>query len=97
MPMEVPVEHQQQIPRQLETHVAVRDMRTVMGDTLTLRRLARSAGLSAATLCMWERGLCGMRPRQQRVVLQTVRREFALFCVRVAQVAERNGVRPGAS
>ena len=96
MPTEVPSERQQQIQTQPEMHRAVRDMRTAMReDALPLRKLARTAGSSAAALCMWERGLGGLRPAQQRAVLRIVRAEFTRFCAHVAQVAERHGIAAG--
>lgn len=100
MPAEVPVERQQQIQTQPTTqvHRAVREMRGLVVPPLTLKKLARAAGSSAAALCMWERGLGGLRRSQQRTVLRVVRREFALYAARVMELAQRHGVvRPRAS
>jgi hypothetical protein len=98
MPAEVLVERQQQIPiQQLEVHRAVREMRGLVIPPLTLKKLARAAGSSAAALCMWERGLGRLRRSQQLAVLRVVRREFALYTARVVELAQRHGVRPGVS
>ena len=95
MPAEVPDERQQEIQKP-EPYRAVRDMRMAMReDAIPLRKLARTAGSSAAALCQWERGRGGLRPAQQRAVLRVVRAEFTRFCAHVAQVAERHGIAAG--